>query len=997
MLIFLSFVLLYAGWLHPARAAGTVTLTGRSMANIGNIFAAGEAVSIPLVFQNTDTSSYAFTVTYYVKDWQGLTSNSGTFTKTVAANGSATQTISPSVTLKGTYTLEVKAVSASPALTIQKSIPFSIVTPLSGSVGDGVFGINLHGDQPDKGDPQIQIPLAQKAGVQWVRDTVMWSNVEKSPGVYTFSAKLEQEVNLAKQAGMQVLLVLCYGNDLYQADGTATPHTAAQYTAFANYAAAVAQHYAGKVDHFEVWNEWNGGMGNPERYGASYYTALMKATYDAVKAANPNAILIGASTSTVDVPFISGILSNGGYDKMTSVSVHPYTDPSSAEVGNPGWYTIPSTVSSVSSAFSGYGTAKKIWMSEFGWSTATVDQNHQAAYTARAFATGISQTQTTGGVSKMFDYDFQDDGTNPADKESNWGLIYNWAANVEVPYAAKPSYVAYNEITSMLKGAAYAGTTDVDRVRMIKFTRASDNQDIVMMFNLDDVSVPVGIRGATASGMQAYDMFGNPIALPTSVSYAPVYLTGAQGSFNPEDISTSSSPILGDLKAESGSTTNDSAHLYAVKVTLNNDSILKSMSVNVKTAAGKMTMGVYTDNNGVPGALQAATPEFTPVAGWNTVSVTTPAVLPYGSYWLVFQPSSNSLATAFNASAGTVLVANRTYGALPASFPSSTPAAGTPSLYATFYTPHLIQNAVYTIEPLSSPGLLLNASGTADGSKTALTSQGAWWGSANTMKWKAVYAGQGYWKFYSQSSPSLLLNDKGGATSATQTQIGSDDGSDANLWKLSIKGDGIYQLSPKNAQSLALDVKGAGTSDGTPVQVYTINGTAAQQWKFNLYSASFDQPLSNDAIYTLEPLNAPGKNLTAEGSGNGSNVDIRSAQITSDMGSNQKWRAVDAGGGYWKFFPANAPSYDLDVNGGSGADGTNIQIWYDDAVDARLFMPASPVNGYYQIVPKVALSSRLDVAGMGTTDGTNVQIWSYNASSNQMWRFNLVSSYNLYN
>jgi|GEM_PF-3715742 len=993
----LSLVVLLAGLLHPAKAAGTVTLTGRSATNTGNIFTTADTVSIPLTFVNTDTASYSFSVSYYIKDWQGLTSNVGSFAKTVPAGGNATQTVTPSVTLKGTYTLEVAAVSANPSLTINKSIPFSVMTPLSGSVGDGVLGINLHADQPDKGSNAITIPLAQKAGVQWIRDTVMWSNVEKSPGVYTFAAKLDEEVNMAKQAGMQVLLVLCYGNDLYKADASSTPHTTAQYTAFANYAAAVAQHFAGKVDHYEVWNEWNGGMGNPERYGTSYYTELLKATYDAVLNVNPNAKIIAGSTSTVDVPFISGMLTNGGYDKTTSVSVHPYTDPSPAEVGNPGWYTIPSAVKSVQSAFSGYASPKKIWMTEFGWSTSTVDENRQAAYSARAFATGLSQTPGAGGVSKMFYYDFQDDGTNPADKESNWGLIRNWASNVEVPYAAKQSYVSFNAAAAMLKGAAYASTVEIDRVRMLKFTRASDQKDVVMLFNLDDGSVPVGIRGATAAGMLAYDLFGNPIAVPTSLSYSPIYLVGPQGSFNPEDVATASSPVLGDLNVESGSTTNDASHLYAVKVALNNDSILKSMSVHIKAASGKMIMGVYADNAGAPGALKASTPEFTPAAGWNTVGVTSPTVLPAGSYWLVFQPNSNTLATAFNSASGSVRMATRTYGALPASYPSSTSATGTPSVYATFYTPHLIQNAVYTMEALSSPGLQLQANGSANGSKTALTSQTAWWGSSNAMKWKAVYAGQGYWKFYPLSAPALVLSDKGGTASGTQTQIGADDGSDAVLWKLKVKGDGTFQLSPKNASGLALDVQGAATTDGTPVQVYTINDTAAQQWKLNVYSVSYSQPLLNNAIYTIEPLNAPGKNLTAEGGANGSNVDIRGSQVTADAGGNQKWRAVDAGGGYWKFFSVSAPSYDLDVNGGSAADGTNIQIWYDDAVDARLFMPSSPVNGYYQIAPKVAPNSRLDVAGMGTADGTNVQIWSYNASANQMWKFNLVSSYNLYN
>ncbi|MFD2331634.1 RICIN domain-containing protein [Cohnella sp. GCM10020058] len=823
---------------------GPVNLSGISKTNPGNIFAANESVSIPLVFKNDTSSSYTLNATYAVKDWNGQTSNSGSFAKTIAAHGTATQTIAPSVSLKGTYSLEVTAVSTNPSLTLTKSIPFSVVAPLSGSVGDGLFGVNMHADQSNKGDNTINIALAKKAGVQWIRDTIEWRNVEQVQGVYTFPANLEDEVNQAKSAGMQVLLVLCYSNGLYQADGTATPHTAAQYTAFANYAAAVAQHFAGRVNHFEVWNEWNGGMGNPERYGPSYYTDLLKATYTAVKGANPNAIIIGGVNSTVDESFIGGILSSGGYNYMDSVSYHPYADPKSAEVGNAGWYSIPSSVASVNKTFTDQGyTPKKIWLSEYGWSTFSVngyniDEPHQAAYEARAFVTGMANSQAVGGISKMFEYDFQDDGTDPNDKELHWGLIRNWAFT-EVPYSAKQSYVSYAATTAMLKGAVYQSTTNIDRVRMIKFTRAADNKDIVVLFNLDDASVPIGIRGATAANMQAYDMFGNAIGIPSTLTYAPVYLVGALGSFNPEEVAASNSTILGDTAVESGSSSANSGKLFAEKVFLAGDAFVRSLSLYVKTAAGNVRMGVYADNGGAPGALVASTPEFAPAAGWNTVAVSSPALLSGGTYWLAYQPSSNSLAVAYEtASTGITRNATRTYGALPAAFPTSAAVAGKPSLYATFHAPSLVNNAIYTIEALSSPGLLLNVGGTADGSKTSLTNEGAWWGSANTMKWKAVNAGSGYWKFYPQSSTNFALNDKGGAASGTQTQIGTDDGSDAVLWKLKLTQEGYYQLSPKNAAGLALDVSGSGTANGTPVQVYTINGSNAQKWKFNFYSLS---------------------------------------------------------------------------------------------------------------------------------------------------------------
>lgn len=353
-------ILMATNPMHPVRAAGTVKMTGINTTKTGNIFTTGETVSIPLVLTNTDSVSYAFNATYSVKDWRGNSSNIGSFSKTVAANGTATQNLTLVVALKGTYTLEVTAVSASPALTVTKSIPFSVVAPISGSVGDGIFGVSNHFAQ-GKGDIEKNLTIAQRAGVQWIRDEMYWGQSELTKGAYTFPAQWDNYVNAAIAKGMKVLVVLDYGNSLYTADGNDTPHTPAQYAAFANYAAAVANHFAGRVDHFEIWNEWNGGLGNANRYGADVYANLLKAAHDAIKGVNANATIIGCSTSTVDGGFINNTLAAGGYNYMEGVSIHPYTPPASGEVGNPGWYTIASAMDTVNNLFIPRGGAKPVW------------------------------------------------------------------------------------------------------------------------------------------------------------------------------------------------------------------------------------------------------------------------------------------------------------------------------------------------------------------------------------------------------------------------------------------------------------------------------------------------------------------------------------------------------------------------------------------------------------------------------------------------------------
>lgn len=100
-----------------------------------------------------------------------------------------------------------------------------------------------------------------------------------------------------------------------------------------------------------------------------------------------------------------------------------------------------------------------------------------------------------------------------------------------------------------------------------------------------------------------------------------------------------------------------------------------------------------------------------------------------------------------------------------------------------------------------------------------------------------------------------------------------------------------------------VDIAGAGVANGAAVQLYTCNGTGAQQW----------------TVGTDSTLRALGKclDVTAAGTANGTR-----AQLYDCNGSSaQKWTRtgstlVNAGSGKC-----------LDATGPSSADGTRLQIW----------------------------------------------------------------------
>jgi hypothetical protein len=90
-----------------------------------------------------------------------------------------------------------------------------------------------------------------------------------------------------------------------------------------------------------------------------------------------------------------------------------------------------------------------------------------------------------------------------------------------------------------------------------------------------------------------------------------------------------------------------------------------------------------------------------------------------------------------------------------------------------------------------------------------------------------------------------------------------------------------------------------------------------------------------NAVYSVEPLVASNMRLNAEGSADGSGVDILTLPTSLDPEDNQKWQAKYVGGGYWKFCPQNSSTYVLNDKGGTAA-GTQVQVGTDDGSDATL-------------------------------------------------------------
>lgn len=203
--------------------------------------------------------------------------------------------------------------------------------------------------------------------------------------------------------------------------------------------------------------------------------------------------------------------------------------------------------------------------------------------------------------------------------------------------------------------------------------------------------------------------------------------------------------------------------------------------------------------------------------------------------------------------------------------------------------------------------------------------------------------------------------------------------------------DGTYVMYSGVGSSMVLDVKSASTANSANVQVYSFNGTGAQQWK-----------VTHDEGYVVLTNVKSGKVLdVASGkTANGTNVQ----QYDSNDSDAQRWIAVKEEGGV-RLHSALGLNIVLDVHGGAASNGTNVQVWTGNGSVAQLWKPENQAdmrsrldelaaqnkdaldsNATYLIQLGVGSRKVVDVKSGSKSDGANVQSYASNMTAAQQWR-----------
>lgn len=354
-------------------------------------------------------------------------------------------------------------------------------------------GVNIHFNRGHTAD----LDRIAAAGFKFVRMDLGWAGIERRRGEYDWSAYEELISNLERR-GLRAILILDYSNPLYEEAvtarnpvfggeqrDTASPQHPESVAAFARWAAAAATHFQGRRVIWEIWNEPNISFWKPKP-DVTQYTTLALATCKAIRAVDPKATIIGPATSEVPLPFLETFFAGGALEYLDAVSIHPYRNYAKPPE------TAAEDYAKLRALIAQYAPSKKknlpIISGEWGYASHTrgVSLETQAAFAARQQLANL-----LAGVPLSIWYDWKNDGTDPAEREHNFGVVTD-------QLAAKPAYLAIKTLTTELAGyrikQRVSVASDRDYVLLFVKRRAAPKLAVWTLDDPHSVSVPVKAR-----------------------------------------------------------------------------------------------------------------------------------------------------------------------------------------------------------------------------------------------------------------------------------------------------------------------------------------------------------------------------------------------------------------------------------------------------------------------------------------------------------------------
>jgi hypothetical protein len=283
------------------------------------------------------------------------------------------------------------------------------VRPFKNMVGLGV--------KFSQGQPFNQLATLEELGVHWVRDALLWADIEPQPGAYReLPASFKYRLAYYKTHGISVIYTLAYGNSKAYPSTQEQPNAWVDPVALGRYGAYMARQLKAAGVNFviEVWNEphnslakplggqWNGQPPSP---WVNHYVEMVAEVVKQVKEVDEHIKVISCEDMWV---LHYWFLEAGLPSALDGFGVHPYSGPTSSgpEIASVYFdtpWTAPFHVVDQDRSFTsavrrlreqGQLKLKKtpeIWLTEWGWAiggtspSGPLTEEVIAAYLPRAY------------------------------------------------------------------------------------------------------------------------------------------------------------------------------------------------------------------------------------------------------------------------------------------------------------------------------------------------------------------------------------------------------------------------------------------------------------------------------------------------------------------------------------------------------------------------------------------------------------------------------------
>lgn len=404
------------------------------------------------------------------------------------------------------------------------------------------FGINT-ALRPDMPDLERRLAAMQQAGIKWGRQDFTWRRIEQQPGQYSWEP-YDALVDQCRRFGISLCVNLAYAPPFHD------PRTEEGAQAYARFAREAAKRYAGKVTHWQIWNEPNGGFWNGT---ADQYARLLTVAGQAIHQANPEAKVLAINSAFCDVRFAETVLKQVPPDCYDIVCFHPYRPPNAPE-DKFDWWMLDQYVKSwnkdrlgpdyplvhmtyleqaqaMKEVLKGLGVDKPLWVTEICFNSHIhpygVNELRQADLLVRFYVLSVASQL----VEKVFWWTLLDGGTRQFDQADMVGIM-------RADFQPKYAYHAFGVMTRLLENTRWVRNDVFGPDVFVSVFHDPDRQHDILVAWANKPFAYVRVTN-TQKGLNIYDIFGtcrrvpyDPVRtshLPVPLGESPIFIVGVPG------------------------------------------------------------------------------------------------------------------------------------------------------------------------------------------------------------------------------------------------------------------------------------------------------------------------------------------------------------------------------------------------------------------------------------------------------------------------------------